>query len=163
MVCGKNMVCGQNIFAVHKCSDTHTKKTCLLFLIKLPFFTTEIILAICSVYLCFRQVSYIIRYVLYASNKILWNSIARKPVVGKFALRMSRPLLHISLVQTCAVRLCELCISCKYICRAAQMRRLVRTYLVRTFSSLVQKEGFFFVLFLIPEKYSQRMKCAQSH
>ena len=24
------------------------------------------------------------------------------------------------------------------------MRRLVRTYLVRTFSSLVQKEGFFF-------------------
>ena len=26
------------------------------------------------------------------------------------------------------------------------MRRLVRTYLVRTFSSLVQKEGFFFFL-----------------
>ena len=56
MVWGKNMVCGQNIFAVHKCSDTHTQKTCLLFLIKLPFFTTENFLAICSVYLCFWQV-----------------------------------------------------------------------------------------------------------
>ena len=78
---------------------------------------------------------------------ILWNSIARKPVVGKLALRMSRPLLHISLVQTCAVRLCELCISCKYICRAAQMPRLVRTYLSRTFSSLVQKEVFFLFFF----------------
>ena len=28
------------------------------------------------------------------------------------------------------------------------MRRLVRTYLVRTFSSLVQKEGLFFLLFV---------------
>ena len=26
MVCGKNMVCRQNIFAVHKCSDTHIHK-----------------------------------------------------------------------------------------------------------------------------------------
>ena len=80
--------------------------------------------------------------VLYASNKILWNSIARKPGVGKFAQRMSR-----SLVQTCAVHLYELCISCKYIYRALQMRRLVRTYLVRTFSSLVQKEVCFFFKF----------------
>ena len=29
------------------------------------------------------------------------------------------------------------------------MRRLVRTYLVRTFSSLVQKEGFFFFFFFL--------------
>ena len=71
-----------------------------------------------------------------------------RPIKSGTASRENRSsvnsLVNISLVQTCAVRLCELCISCKYICRAAQMGRLDRTYLVLTFSNLVQKEGFFF-------------------
>ena len=62
------------------------------------------------------------------------NSIARKPVVGKFELRMSRPLPHVYHLSRQAqfvsfyVNHIE-----KFICQAAHMHRLVRTYLVRIF------------------------------
>ena len=56
------------------------------------------------------------------------NIIASKPVVDKFELRMSRRLPHV-------YRLSRLYVNyiCKYICQAAHMRMLVRTYLVRIF------------------------------
>ena len=62
------------------------------------------------------------------------NSIERKPVVGKFELRMSRPLPHVYRLSRHA-QFVSFCVNYigKYICQAAHMRRLVRTYLVRIF------------------------------
>ena len=56
VVCGqnKNMVCGQNIIAVHKCSDTYTHKNMSLISHKTSIFHYRNTLAICSAYLCFR-------------------------------------------------------------------------------------------------------------
>ena len=61
-------------------------------------------------------------------------SIARKPVVGKFELRMSRPLPHVYRLSRHAQFVSSYVNYIgKYICQAAHVRRLVRTYLVRIF------------------------------
>ena len=62
----------------------------------------------------------------------IMNTIARKPVVGKFVLCMSRPLPHVYRLSRHA-HFVSFYHVCKYICQAAHMRRLVRTYLVCTF------------------------------
>ena len=78
------------------------------------------------------------------------NSIARKPVVGKFELRMSRPLPHIYRLSRHA-QFVSFYVNHigKYICHAAHVRRLVRTYYVRIFprkglSTWCKNESFFF-------------------
>ena len=72
------------------------------------------------------------------SNYVLLGSItistARKPVVGKFELRMSRPLPHVCRLSRHAQFVSSYVNYIgKYICQAAHVRRLVRTYLVRIF------------------------------
>ena len=62
------------------------------------------------------------------------NSMARKPVVGKFELRMSRQLLHVyHLYRHASFVSFYVNHTGKYICQAAHMLRLVRTYYVRIF------------------------------
>ena len=105
---------------------------------KTSIFHYRNILYICSVYLF--PVSVIdkpsclicVHYNLLLGSII--NSIARKPVVGKFELRMSRPLPHVYRLSRHAqfVSFYVNHIS-KYICQAAHMRRLFRTYYVHIF------------------------------
>ena len=80
------------------------------------------------------------------------NSIVRKPVVSKFELRISRPLPHVYHLSRHA-QLVSFYVNHigKYICQAAHMHRLVRTYLVRIFPrkglSTWCKTNLFFFLF----------------
>ena len=85
------------------------------------------------------------------------NRIERKPVVDKFELRRSRPLPNVYRLSRHAQLVSELCISCKHICQAAHARRLVRTYLVPTFtrnglSAWCKKNLFFKFLKDIPNE-----------
>ena len=122
------------------------------------------ILYICSVYLRFRLVRYINRYVLYVLLGSIIISIARKPVVCKFELRMSRPLPHVYRLSRHA-RFVSSYVNYigKCICQDAHVRRLVRTYLVRIFPRRGLSTWCKTNLFLIPERYSRRKKCTQSH
>ena len=93
------------------------------------------------------------------SNMYCWVelkiSIARKPVVGKFELRMSRPLPHVYRLSRHAQFVSSYVNYIgKYICQAAHVRRLVRTYLVseKRFVYLVQNEPFFNSRKIIPTK-----------
>ena len=74
------------------------------------------------------------------------NSIVRKPVIGKFELRMSRPLQHVYRLSRHA-QFVSFYVNCigKYICQAAHMRMLVRTYLDRIFPRC--KTNLFFFKF----------------
>ena len=91
-------------------------------------------------------------------------SIARKPVVGKFELRMSRPLPHVYRLARHAEFVSSYVNSIgKHICQAAHVRRLVRTYLVRIFPRRGLSTWCKTNLFLIPERYSRQKKCTQSH
>ena len=65
---------------------------------------------------------------------VAMNSVERKPVGGKFELRMPLPLPHVYRLSRHAQYVSYYMNSiCKYICQAAHMRRLVRSYLVCTF------------------------------
>ena len=95
-------------------------------------------------------------------NRII--SIARKPVVGKFELRVSRPLPHVYRLSRHAQFVSSYVNYIgKYICQAAHVRRLVRTYLVRIFPRRGLSTWCKTNLFLIPERYSRQKKCTQSH
>ena len=75
------------------------------------------------------------------------NSIVRKPVVGKFELRMSRPLPHVYRLSIHA-QFVSFYVNCigKCICQAAHMRMLVRIYLDRIFPRC-KTYLFFIILF----------------
>ena len=82
----------QGIFGVRKFSDT---KKCPLFLVKLLFFTTGIF-CIFTLFTCVSGYSVIDKPlcpVCVVGN--IMNSTARKPIVGKFELRMFRPPPHV--------------------------------------------------------------------
>ena len=54
----------------------------------------------------------------------IMNSTAKKLIVGKFELRMFRLQLHVQRLSKHS----SLSVNCKYICQAAHMHRLVRTF-----------------------------------
>ena len=133
--------------------NVRTPKTCPLFLIKPSIFHYRNILYICC--LPVFPVSVIDKPLyLISAHKYLWlgsiiNSIVRKPVVGKFELRMSRPLPHVYRLSRHA-QFVSFFVNYigKYICQAAHMRMIVRTYLDRIFPrkglSTWCKTNFFF-------------------
>ena len=76
------------------------------------------------------------------------NSIVRKPVVGKFELRMSRSLPHVYRLSIHA-QFVSFYVNCigKYVCQAADMPMLVRIYLDHIFPRCKTNLFLFLILF----------------